>query len=280
MEKVEKNKAIHHLAGIVPVGGQPLDFQMPWDDSMIPIAPNYLAVERAVFQCALAGCETIWVVAHKGVQPLLRKRVGDIIIDPESTFAHFSNFKSLKEISIYYVPIHPRDREKRDCLGWSALYGADSAYRISNFISKWIAPEKFFVSFPYGIIDNESIKDNRRFLATTGNVTFMSNGKTVKDNLHLPFTFDANDFFKCRDMVKHRQAREWGDNRKGKYYDLSMVFSELNTNDAHKVETAWFHDISSWEKYKNYMSSAECGIYTRPDTLFKGLRKKKYKSIL
>lgn len=281
MQKIEKNKKIHHLAGIVPVAGQPLDFQMPWEDSLMPIAPNYLAVERAVFQCALAGCETIWVVGHKGTQPLIRKRVGDIIIDPQSTLAHAANYKSLKEISIYYVPVHPKDREKRDCLGWSVLYGADSAYRISNFISKWIAPEKFFCSFPYGIVDNESITENRLLLASTDNVIFASNNKTVKDNLHLPFTFGAEDFFKCRDMVKHRQAREWGDNRKGKYYDLSTIFSGLNANTpAHQINTSWYHDISSWEAYKAYMNSAECGLYQRPNTLFKGLHRKKKNRIL
>jgi hypothetical protein len=278
MEKIEKTKRIQHLAGIVPVAGQPLDFGMPWDDCLMPIAPNYLAVERAVFQCALAGCETIWIVAHKGTQPLLRRRVGDLILDPESLIMQPSAFKTIKEISIYYVPVHPRDREKRDCLGWSALYAADSAYRISKFISKWIAPEKFFCSFPYGIVDNESIRDNRGLLSSTENVIFSNNGKTVKDNLHLPFTFGAEDFFKCRDMVKHRQAREWGDNRKGKHYDLSMIFEGLSIQ--HTVETSWFHDISSWDKYKQYMSSKECGIHERPNSLFKGLYRNKNKRIL
>lgn len=280
MEKVEKSRRIKHLAGIVPIAGQPLDFEMPWEDSLIPIAPDYLAVERAVFQCALAGCETIWIVGHKGTQPLVRKRVGDIIIDPDSTFNHPGAYKDLKEISIYYVPIHPKDREKRDALGWSVLYGADSAFRVSKFISKWIAPEKFFCSFPYGIVDDKSIQDNRRILQSPDNVVFSSQGKTVKDNLHLPFTFGADDFFRCRDMVKHRQAREWGDNRKGKYYDLSIVFSGLDTDNAQIIEPSWFHDISSWEKYKSYMSSPECGIYRRPNTLFKGLHRKKNNRIL
>ena len=69
MEYVDKEKNVQHLAGIVPIGGQPLDFKMPWHDSMMPIAQNYLAVERAVFQCVLAGCETVWIVGHLGTQP-------------------------------------------------------------------------------------------------------------------------------------------------------------------------------------------------------------------
>ena len=51
-----------HLAGIIPVAGQPLEFNMPWHDSLMPIAPDYLALERSVVECAYAGCETIWIV--------------------------------------------------------------------------------------------------------------------------------------------------------------------------------------------------------------------------
>ena len=46
-----KNKTHVNLAGIVPVAGQPLDFNFPWHDSLMPIGHNYLAVEKAVFDC-------------------------------------------------------------------------------------------------------------------------------------------------------------------------------------------------------------------------------------
>ena len=71
-----------HLAGIVPVAGQPLDFKMDWHDSLMPIAPDYLAVERAVFECAWAGCETIWIVANDDMTPLIRHRLGEWVQDP------------------------------------------------------------------------------------------------------------------------------------------------------------------------------------------------------
>ena len=71
-----------HLAGIIPVAGQPLDFNMPWHDCLMPIGKDYLAVERSVVECAYAGCETIWIVCRKSVQPLLRHRLGDWVQDP------------------------------------------------------------------------------------------------------------------------------------------------------------------------------------------------------
>ena len=45
-----------HLAGIVPVAGQKLDFNFPWHDCMQPIGRNYLAIERAILECVCAGC--------------------------------------------------------------------------------------------------------------------------------------------------------------------------------------------------------------------------------
>ena len=48
-----------HLAGLIPLAGQPLDFNMPWHDSLMPVGPNYLAVERRIVECENAGCETI-----------------------------------------------------------------------------------------------------------------------------------------------------------------------------------------------------------------------------
>jgi hypothetical protein len=272
MEQVVQFNKIRHLAGIVPVAGQPLDFNLPWNDCLMPIAPNYLAVERAVFQCVLAGCETIWVVGHVGSQPLIRKRVGDLIVDPVY-LQYYKPYEKLKEVSIYYVPIHPKDRAKRDCLGWSVLYGADIAFRTSLFISKWITPERFFCSFPYGIVPDESLRENRKIISGKDKIIYSHNSKTVKDNLHLPFTFEAEDFFRCRDIVKHKQAEEWG-NKSARFYDLATVFKGLDADASQMIELPWFHDISSWEGYRNYLSSEQSNLYTKPVTLFKGNRRR------
>jgi hypothetical protein len=42
-----EGKNYFHLAGIVPVASQALDFDFPWHDSCMPISQNYLAIERA-----------------------------------------------------------------------------------------------------------------------------------------------------------------------------------------------------------------------------------------
>jgi hypothetical protein len=66
-----------HLAGIVPVVTKQMDFQLDWHDCLMPIAPNFYAIERAVLECAYAGCKTIWIVANDDTTPLVRHRIGD-----------------------------------------------------------------------------------------------------------------------------------------------------------------------------------------------------------
>ena len=112
-----------HLAGIVPIAGQPLDFNMPWHESLMPLAPGYLAVERAVLECAYAGCETIWIVCADDVTPLLRYHIGEIIQDPVYTYRHFELNKAevKRPIRIYYVPINIRDINKRVLLFFTIL---------------------------------------------------------------------------------------------------------------------------------------------------------------
>ena len=80
--KDNPDKASFHLAGIIPTVGQPLDFNFPWHDCMIPIAADFLAIERSVLECATAGCETIWVVCSTDMQPLLKHRLGESVQDP------------------------------------------------------------------------------------------------------------------------------------------------------------------------------------------------------
>jgi len=45
-----------HLAGIIPIGDRPRDFNFQWHDSLMPVGRNYTALENAVQECAMAGC--------------------------------------------------------------------------------------------------------------------------------------------------------------------------------------------------------------------------------
>ena len=73
----EDNTKYFHLAGIVPVAGQGLDFNQIWPDCLTPIAPDFSLLEAAVAECAWAGCDTIWIICNDDIGPLVKKKIGD-----------------------------------------------------------------------------------------------------------------------------------------------------------------------------------------------------------
>lgn len=271
LKRYQYNK-IDHIAGIVPIGGKALDFQMPWHDALIPVAPDYLAIEQAVYQCAVAGCDTIWIVGHKGTTPLVRHRLGDIVIDPNSIpGSEQFHFARRKEIPIFYVPILPKDYDRRDSLGWSVLHGADVAFRVSCFISKWVAPTRYFCAFPYGITSVEFIKENReKFFTGEVPTIFSYGGKSVKDGLHIPFLFGAGDYKKCRDIVRKKNIEDWEKRkeRDAREFTLQEIFEPLDTANNSVVELPWFYDIGSWANYCKYTSSEQALLLKKHKEVF------------
>ena len=102
------------LAGIIPISGRDEKLGLPWPDCLQPISDNYMPIERSVYECALAGCDSIWIVCNDDYSPLLKKRLGDYILDPK-IFSHWK-FLRFKEdhkeyIPIFYVPINQKDRD-------------------------------------------------------------------------------------------------------------------------------------------------------------------------
>ena len=126
-----------HLAGIVPVQAQEVLLNMPWHPSLMPIDDGYSLIHRSIVECAYAGCETVWVVCNDDIAPLIKLQVGDYIQDPLYYYRGKSPkpLAEQKMIPIFYVPIHPNDRSRRDSLGWAALHGAYTSYLISKQLS-------------------------------------------------------------------------------------------------------------------------------------------------
>ena len=274
-----------HLAGIVPVAGAKLDFNMPWHDSLMPVAQDFLAVEAAVYECAVAGCETIWIVCHKEMQPLIRHRLGDWILDPTSHYRHkyIKYAKSeQKEIPIYYIPIHPKDRKRRDCLSWSILYGIQRSYHISMLISKWVAPGKYYVSFPYGIYPTDLVWQNRLAISSAELFYLSHEGQTVADGKFLGFTLDASTFVQFRrEIRKGTGAWEnayWSEEERtlkgekipverrfsARHFGLTNVFGGAILEDGNVCEIEGYHDISNWDSYCKYIGSDLQKVTKRP----------------
>ena len=269
MEKALQNDGSFHLAGIVPVAGQRLDFEFPWHDCLQPIGQGYLAVERAVIECAYAGCETIWIVCHNEMQPLIKHRLGDFILDPCLSSANGPKFDlQNRDIPIFYVPIHPKDRDKRDCLGWSAIYGAWVSYWNSRLISKWVIPDRFYAAFPYGVYEPNLVRPYRRKISSKVGFYVTHENKTIKDGKYLGFTFDGEDFKKFRKVVRQGTGEKFpnkpalsaeklpiGERWSARYFSLDKIFEPAIIDGANTVEVPWYYNIDNWSGLCTYLGS-------------------------
>lgn len=267
-----------HVAGIIPVAGLKSDFNLPWHPSLMPIAPNYLAVERAVAECAYAGCNTIWIVCNDDVTPLIRYQVGEKVQDPVYDYRHFEHNKGefKRPIRIYYVPIAVRDIDKRDNLAWSAIFGAKTANNIIKKISRWLVPDKFYIAWPYGWYNPSEARKYRRDILEN-DFAFQFKDQTVKDNLYLGFTLTMQQVDKLISEVREISTGMWKDpeSRKERLsiderfsyrsFDLKKVF-ELTTIDEHKLATVEeYFSLDCWKDYCKYLS--EKGEITKPKFL-------------
>jgi len=255
-----------HLAGIVPVSGIKCDFNMPWHESLMPLAPNYLAVERAVAECAYAGCDTIWIVCGDDVSPLIRYQVGEKIQDPVYNYRHFEINKNdvKKPIRIYYVPIAIKDINKRDNLAWSAIFGAQTANKILGSVSAHTAPDKFYISWPYGYYDPWLLRECRKALIED-HVVLVHEGETVKENKYLGFTLDADQIGLLIEESITTSSGLWSEDRQKRLsveerysyrnFDLKKVFEKSDFSSYKKIEVEKYFSIDSWGGYCSFLST-------------------------
>ena len=257
-----------HLAGIIPVSGLKSDFNMPWHESLMPIGPNYLAVERSVLECAYAGCNTIWIVCNDDVTPLIRYQVGEMIQDPVYNYRHFEYSKKefKRPIRIYYAPIKIRDINKRDNLAWSAIHGAKIANKILRKISLHLAPDKFWISWPYGYYKPSVTRDLRKKIASS-DLVLSYKDKTVKDGYYLGLALTIEQINQFIKESKTRSTGYWRDPETRtepypleerfsyKNFDLSEVFQTLDLEDYNKIEAEEYYSLDSWENYCSFLSN-------------------------
>ena len=266
-----------HLAGIVPLANFKTDIELPYPAGLLPVQNKWTLVQQAVLECAMAGCNTIWVVANDDLAPAVKHQVGEWIYDPVYLYrtknpAYYEDNR--KEIPIYYVPIHPKDRQKRDSYGWSVLYGIHSAWKISWSISKWLEPQKYYISFPYGVFDHNEIREHRLAIKNVNqNVILKHNNQSVQDGLHTSFTMTPEDFKVCRRWINKITTREYlppKPNEKyptqrlplhqrwsARHFGFDEVFHELSVDNSVIIEPSWFYDVSTWEGYEQFIASGK-----------------------
>ena len=264
-----------HLSGIIPIANYETNLQVSFPELLLPVNDGFNLIQKSVHECAMAGCNTIWVVANDDMAPIIRKTIGDWVYDPvyykrdmESKF--YSQLR--KEVPIYYVGIKPKDQDKRDSYGWSILEGIHAAYMTSLKISKWLTPEKYYISFPFGVFDIYFIRKHRKLIRDkTKNLFFKYNGQSVADNQYLPFTMTGEDFKLCRRAINKKTTRGYlpplpdqqypsqklplHERWSARHFTLSDIYKPLLTMPHKSIDLQWHYNICNWQSYIEYLSS-------------------------
>jgi hypothetical protein len=252
-----------NLAGVIPLSGWDNSFGFPWPDYMQPLREGFLAAERSVHECALAGCDSIWIVCNDDFAPLVRTRIGDYVMSPryfeEKNFVKRRDYHQ-KWIPIYYTPISQKDRHRRDSLGWSILHGAVTAFIISDKMSQWVCPTKYYVSFPYGIYHTEVVRHHRDAIRGPKSFFLSHNSRTARDNEYLGFTFFPEDWAKFKWYIKEQCTggsknlplqERWS----SQHFTLDKIFNLDIIGIDKKVEVKDYYDLGSWESLRKYYAS-------------------------
>ena len=266
--------SLTHLSGIIPIAGLTTDFKLQTPAALTPIEPGFTAIQKSVFECALAGCNTIWIVANQDMAPVIRKVVGEWTHDPVyyDRMKYRQGSDNRREIPIYYVPIDLKDQGRRDSYGWSILNGVYASWRIANHISKWIVPNKYYISFPMSTYNIYQIRKNRQLISNReANFFLQHNNKTVLYGVPLGFTMRGEDYINCRRHVNNKTTKEFYNTAEGEKYpsrklpleerwsaknfDLSEVFAKMTIDNSNVFELEWYYDISKWQQYREFLGS-------------------------
>jgi len=278
------------MPAIIPVAGMDTGFGMEWDSSLVPVAPNYTALEATVYECLHAGCTSIWIVANDDVAPLLRHRLGEYATDIDSinrgTFATYGSEKHL-EVPIYYVPIHPKHRDKVDNYAWSIIYGANVAYWIHTKFSRWTQPDQYYISFPMGMMDPKEVFESRSKLRRNTPFYFAHQGKTVKEGAPLSFVLDPEEWRRAKRVITTNSSYYKlpppgempseplppEERRLSLKYNLEDVFGDGPQGTIQKMKS--FYDLTTWEGYVKFISSDLGARTKRPSTstMYRGRNK-------
>lgn len=266
---------VRHVAGIIPLWGQDPIFKMPWHDSMMPVGDNYVALERAIHECACAGCSSIWVVCPPEMQKLIRNRVGEWITDPVSVYVHPRRTDSRTVIPIYYITPYPVDIGRKDSLPWSILYAAQVAGKTIGSLSRCLPPDKFYVAFPYGVYNPEFLIPERKLLLRKGMRFYVSyNKKTVRDGEYLGFAISVEDIKELRKTFRQKASGGYDsegvmlrpeEKYSGRWFTLDTIFQYAIMSKTDMVaEAPWYYKITSWKEYWTYAARNPTLALERP----------------
>jgi hypothetical protein len=165
----------------------------------------------------------------------------------------------------------PKDRDRRDSLGWSILHGSLTSFTISNKMSRWVIPTKYFVSFPYGIYDFSILEGHRESIRGPKSFYLTHDDKTVREGKFLAFTFFPEDWPKFKWNIKNQctggsRSLPIQERWSSKNFTLDKIFNIDTIEIQKKVSIEKYYSLKSWESLREYYRS-NC-VIPRPSKMF------------
>jgi len=259
-------------------------FGMPWPDALQVISSRFTLMQRAIYECACAGCKSIWVAVEPEYFDLYKHFVKDSLEDPYNLlinkFQYGITKKAKMEIPIYFTPTMPKDVKARKSQAWSIITAARSANRIFATIAEESKPLRFYVAFTNGIYNEDALLHDRPLLCAKSPFHFSFQKKTFKDDLPLGFTFTQDEL---KEAIKYVRVNSTGlyrikdeylnnndpslpsrekleriskeDRIDAKKLTVSEVFNHVDLSGERYYSLDWLYDIREYEDWDKYIVS-------------------------
>jgi len=248
VETYQSKRYGFNLAGIIPIAGYKNEYDTILPDYLNPLAPGYYPIQKSVMECAFAGCDTIWIICNNDYMPIVKKYIGETVFDPityerEYTTKGGRKIRKFKTIPIMYVSVH--HRYLLNCtIPFSTLYGAYMVKRASIKMSKWIKPDRYFVSFVNQQYDINNLYGVRKHIRNYHPFFVSHDTKTVIDGVSSAFTFDNDDLYAILKWSKIKNNAS-----------LQDVFSKIKTESNYIWKPEYSFDTKTWQGFREYMGS-------------------------
>jgi hypothetical protein len=151
-------------------------------------------------------------------------------------------------------------------LAWSVIHGSLSIFKIADELSRWIVPNKYYVSFPYGYFPSWQLREHRKKISSSKNFYISSGGKTFKDGLYTSFTFAKEEFIEFRKIIRTGTGRfkpgsDWQEHDalpieerwSARFFPIEKVFQPFDLDLASQLQVDNFYNVSSWNEYKKFI---------------------------
>jgi len=129
-------------------------------------------------------------------------------------------------------------------------------------MSKWLSPDMFYVSFPYGVYRVSFLREHRKAISTGSPFYLTDKKQTVSDGKYLGFTISWTEAQRIRKRVWKDSTlirnRETGqklpveERFSARFNTVQDTFHDITKENASYEPAPEYYPIDNWESYSEY----------------------------